>query len=91
VRDDGRGIDPAVASSGTDGHWGIAGMRERAEKIGGRFTIRSRGGAGTEIELTVPGKVAFDRKPAGRHGPWIARLLGKTRKARRPHGTENDL
>jgi signal transduction histidine kinase/ligand-binding sensor domain-containing protein len=91
VRDDGRGIDPDVASSGTDGHWGIAGMRERAEKIGARFTIRSRGGAGTEIELTVPGKVAFDRKPAGRDGPWIARLLRKNRKAPRPDGTENDL
>jgi signal transduction histidine kinase/ligand-binding sensor domain-containing protein len=91
VRDDGRGIDPHVASSGTDGHWGIAGMRERAEKIGARFTIRSREGAGTEIELTVPGTVAFDRKPAGRDRTWIARRLGKNRKARRRDGTENGV
>ena len=91
VRDDGRGIDPHVASSGTDGHWGIAGMRERAEKIGARFAIRSREGAGTEIELTVPGKVAFDRKPGDRGRTWIARLLEKNRTARRRDGTENDV
>jgi signal transduction histidine kinase/ligand-binding sensor domain-containing protein len=89
VRDDGRGIDPEVASSGTDGHWGLAGMRERAEKIGAQFTIRSRQGAGTEIELTVPAKVAFDRQPTDRDGSWIARLLRKSRKAGRQDGTKN--
>ena len=34
VRDDGRGIDEDVARAGIDGHWGITGMRERAERIG---------------------------------------------------------
>ncbi len=89
VRDDGAGIDPQVASSGTDGHWGIAGMRERAEKIGARFTIRSRHGAGTEIELTVPAKVAFDRKVTDRHASWITRIVGKSRKASRRDETKD--
>ena len=40
VQDDGRGIDPQIARTGTDGHWGIAGMNERAAQIGGRLTIR---------------------------------------------------
>jgi signal transduction histidine kinase len=62
VRDDGRGIDPQVVRSGSDGHWGIAGMRERAESIGAGFRIRSRAAAGTEVELTVPGGIAFDQK-----------------------------
>ena len=37
VRDDGVGIEPEVLKSGTDGHWGLSGMRERAERIGARF------------------------------------------------------
>ena len=61
VRDDGRGIDPQVARTGTAGHWGIAGMKERAARIGGSLTIRSRAEAGTEIELRVPARVAFAR------------------------------
>ena len=61
VRDDGRGIDSQVVHSGTSGHWGIAGMKERAERIGGNLTIRSRAAAGTEIELRVPGRAAFSK------------------------------
>ncbi|MEO7270760.1 MAG: two-component regulator propeller domain-containing protein, partial [Vicinamibacterales bacterium] len=62
VRDDGRGIDPDIVQSGRDGHWGLAGMRERAEAIGAAFVVRSRLNAGTEVELTVPGEVAFGGK-----------------------------
>ena len=61
IRDDGRGVDPQVMQSGADGHWGITGMRERAERIGGTLKMRSRADAGTEIELRVPGHVAFER------------------------------
>lgn len=59
VRDDGAGIDPEVLHSGRDGHWGLAGMRERAESIGGRLKVWSRTNAGTEVELLIPGEVAF--------------------------------
>jgi signal transduction histidine kinase len=59
VRDDGCGIDEQVLRSGRDGHWGLSGMRERAERIGARFRVWSRAAAGTEIELFVPGPVAF--------------------------------
>jgi signal transduction histidine kinase len=61
VRDDGRGIDPQIARTGATGHWGIAGMKERAARIGGSLTIRSRAAAGTEIELRVPARAAFTR------------------------------
>jgi signal transduction histidine kinase len=59
VRDNGCGIDPRMLHSGRDGHWGFAGMRERAEEVGARLKIWSRAAAGTELELTVPNRMAF--------------------------------
>jgi ligand-binding sensor domain-containing protein/signal transduction histidine kinase len=74
VRDDGCGIDPQVVRTGRDGHWGLTGMRERAERIGARFTLRSRVASGTEIELSVPGHIAFKVQSKGRPLRWFARL-----------------
>ena len=62
IRDDGRGIDPLVAKSGKDGHWGLIGMRERAVKLGAQLKIWSRSSKGTEVELIVPGEIAFLNK-----------------------------
>lgn len=59
VRDNGRGIDPEVLRLGRDGHWGLAGMRERAARIGGSLTISSTPTGGTEVQLSVPGSIAF--------------------------------
>jgi signal transduction histidine kinase len=52
VRDDGRGFDPAVACA--DGHYGLVGMRERADAIGARLAVESAPGAGTTVRLEVP-------------------------------------
>ena len=76
VRDDGRGIDPQVLHSGRDGHWGLSGMRERSEGIGASLKLRSRIGAGTEVELTVPSAIAFEsgsRGPISQWLPWLNR------------------
>ena len=59
VRDDGAGIDEHVLQTGRDGHWGLVGMRERAERIGAKLRVFSRPSAGTEIQLDVPSSVAF--------------------------------
>jgi ligand-binding sensor domain-containing protein/signal transduction histidine kinase len=59
VRDDGCGIDPALLRSGRDGHWGLAGMRERAERIGAQLHVWSDAARGTEVEVTVPAHSAF--------------------------------
>jgi signal transduction histidine kinase len=59
VRDNGTGMDAEVAKSGKPGHFGLTGMRERANRIQGTLRLTSRSGDGTEIELTVPGNVAF--------------------------------
>ena len=52
VRDNGTGIDPKVLRSGLDSHWGLVGMQERAMKIGAKFRIWSKRGAGTEVEIS---------------------------------------
>jgi signal transduction histidine kinase len=59
VRDDGCGIGPQAPPSEGGGRKGLSGMRERAEGIGARLKVRSRAGAGTEVELSVPGQVAY--------------------------------
>lgn len=80
VRDDGRGIDPKVLRLGLDGHWGLSGMRERAERIGARLSVRSRGATGTEVELSIPGHIAFDLQSANHPRKWFARLFPQKRK-----------
>jgi signal transduction histidine kinase len=54
VRDDGCGIDPQVLEHDRIGHWGLTGMRERAERIGAKLKIFRRAERGTEVELDVP-------------------------------------
>ena len=60
VRDDGCGMESEILESGREGHWGLSGMRERSEKIGADLRLRSRIGAGTEVELSIPNQVVFD-------------------------------
>jgi PAS domain S-box-containing protein len=59
VWDNGRGIDPHVLLNGREGHWGLAGMHERATKIGGTLKISSTADDGTEVHLSLPGALAF--------------------------------
>jgi PAS domain S-box-containing protein len=60
IRDDGRGIDPQVLEKGRDGHWGLAGMRERATRIGGLLKILSSPTSGTEVQLSIPSSIASE-------------------------------
>jgi signal transduction histidine kinase len=59
VKDNGCGIDPGIAEAGKPGHYGLIGMKERAERIGAVLTISSRVGEGTKVTVAVPGKRAF--------------------------------
>jgi signal transduction histidine kinase len=77
VRDDGRGIDPDVLHDGREGHWGLRGMRERSENIGGSLRLRSRMGAGTEVDLIVPSKIAFENEAQGLLSQWLSRFRGR--------------
>jgi signal transduction histidine kinase/ligand-binding sensor domain-containing protein len=73
IRDDGRGIGPEVLQAGgAPGHFGLLGMRERVAKLKAHLDIWSKLGAGTEIDLRIPGRVAYrERRPsAWRAGFW---------------------
>ena len=60
MRDDGRGIDPAVlAAKGSEGHYGLRGMTERAKAVGGHLAVWSQPHEGTGVELRVPASTAY--------------------------------
>jgi len=61
-RDNGRGFDAvALFPNATNGHWGLRGMAERAERIGANFACTSNADQGTEIEVRVPARLAYAR------------------------------
>jgi signal transduction histidine kinase len=74
VRDDGRGADSSILQGGRDGHWGLSGMRERSQRIGATLKLRSKPGAGTEIELVVPGHIAFEDDSGDSTPQWLSWL-----------------
>lgn len=84
VRDNGCGIDPEVLQSGRDGHWGLLGMRERAERIGARLKVSTSVASGTEVELSVPSRLAFESDASNRASNWITRIYTRDRDAFKP-------
>jgi signal transduction histidine kinase/ligand-binding sensor domain-containing protein len=59
VSDNGSGIDSEILERGKDNHFGLRGMRERAERIGSKLTLVSSPGSGAAITLIVPGRIIF--------------------------------
>jgi len=76
VRDDGQGIDGTAQHDPRAGHFGLPGMRERAELIGGHIEVWSKAGMGTEVALTIPGAAVYTT-PLVRRDLWS--LLGHSR------------
>jgi signal transduction histidine kinase len=73
IRDDGVGIAPSVLAQGSKkGHFGLIGMRERADRIGGALSIDSGAGKGTDVILTLPAQLAYAERTYGwrSHLPW---------------------
>lgn len=54
VVDDGIGFD---AGQTYPNHWGLEGMHERAQLVGGQLTIQSQSGGGTTVQLIIPEKL----------------------------------
>jgi hypothetical protein len=74
------GIDPKILNEGArTGHWGLPGVRERAKLADAQLEFWSEVGAGTEVQVTVPGSVAYAKSPE-------ARVLGLFHKKSRSHG-----
>jgi len=61
IHDDGIGFDPAL---GRPGHLGLASMRERVTRLGGRLDVASAPGRGTTITAAVPAGVPPDQEGA---------------------------
>ena len=73
-RDNGIGIDPAILREGSvPGHFGLPGMRERVTSIGGQMELWSRPGAGTELEVRIPGAIAYRRRKSRLNLDWKRR------------------
>jgi len=69
VEDNGKGIDPKLLEGdGRGGHFGLAGMRERAKLAGGKLTLRTKLDCGTEIELTIPASLAYAKSTPAEAG-----------------------
>lgn len=77
VADNGVGMELAMAERGKDGHFGLPGMRERADRIGATLSVTSAPGTGTEVIVTVPGRVIF-RKTSTRIAAKIRSMLSRT-------------
>jgi signal transduction histidine kinase len=54
IEDDGRGFDASVGQSPDGQHYGLIGMQERVERLGGEFTLESAPGKGTKVRLSIP-------------------------------------
>jgi signal transduction histidine kinase len=54
IEDNGRGFDQSDAFSPLTGHFGVLGMRERAERLGGSMRLTSSPGQGTTVEVRAP-------------------------------------
>ena len=71
IRDDGRGIGTEAVSRGV-GHFGLPGMRERANVIGAKLEIWSSRDSGTEIQLTLPASISYE-VPLTKRRLWFPR------------------
>ena len=63
IRDDGEGIDPGMVAVRRPAPCGVPGMRERVRRIGGKLEVWTGTGAGTKIELGIPGSIAYRTSP----------------------------
>jgi len=74
VRDDGKGISSKFVAQEVPGHFGLQGMRERAERIGGKLTLWSAPGSGTEVVLSVPASAVYSKGDRTAHS-WLGRKI----------------
>ena len=74
VQDDGCGMSAEALGDESGEHWGIWGMRERAERMGAKLRIMSRAGGGTEVELRVPRHIAFGSQSSSPAMKWLTSL-----------------
>jgi signal transduction histidine kinase len=67
IADDGAGFNPAALDPAIFPRFGLTGMHERADALGGALTVQSAPGAGTQVTARVP-LAAAPRPVAARRG-----------------------
>jgi signal transduction histidine kinase len=86
VRDDGKGIDPKFLSAdGRAKHYGLHGLRERAQLVGGKLTVWSKLDSGTEVDLSIPASTAY--ATSHRRRSWLSEKFSAKWKS----GKETDV
>jgi signal transduction histidine kinase len=86
VRDDGKGIDPKFLSAdGRAKHYGLHGMRERAQLAGGKLVVWSKLDSGTEVDLSIPASTAY--ATSYRRRSWLSQKFS----GRGTTGKETDV
>jgi signal transduction histidine kinase len=80
IRDEGHGMTEQELQAGVPGHFGLAGMRERAARMGADLSIISAPGRGTSVRVSVPAARAYqdERSGDGSGGPGSRKTLEKT-------------
>jgi signal transduction histidine kinase/ligand-binding sensor domain-containing protein len=74
VSDDGTGIAAATLANGRPGHFGLVGMRERAQRLGAELELQSDAERGTRVSLAVPVPADSEEGAGARRARWLARL-----------------
>jgi signal transduction histidine kinase/ligand-binding sensor domain-containing protein len=86
VRDDGKGIEPKFLSAdGRAKHYGLHGMRERAQLVGGKLAVWSKLDSGTEVDLSIPAPTAY--ATSYRRRSWLSEKFSR----RGTNGKETDV
>jgi signal transduction histidine kinase len=91
VRDNGCGMSEETLTVRRPGHYGIAGIQERAKRLGGSLSIKSLVGEGTEVNLSVPARLVY-QEGAPRSGSRIAgawHSITRRLRIRTPHETHS--
>lgn len=83
INDNGCGISEDYLSAGREGHLGLSGMREYAEKISAELKIWSREENGTEVELIVPRQIAYMKKSSNSSLKRLSRLFRRKSESNR--------
>ena len=91
IRDNGSGINPQVLRHGREGHWGLTGMKERTERIGAKLRVLSRAEAGTEVEISVPGQLAFESPQGGRSDAWLSKIFSRKQRKEESRSVEEQI
>jgi signal transduction histidine kinase len=86
IRDEGVGFDPGETPRPPHG-WGLAGMRERAESVGGHFHIDSAPGRGTLVDVVVP--IFHGKYPGNADEPLNEHTGNITQQPDQPESEEN--